>query len=302
MHARPKKRAGNSLRPRRAGLAATLAVAVGLEGCEPAPDGAGSETGDKVRVDIPSSSDAPVRQTDTIAAVNGFPISGTMYQLYAQTRKEQHPLGQRPERAALTQELINLVLLAQKAEREGLHEQAETAERIRYQRINILAGTLIGRLAAESAASDEEVRQEYERRYGEGTRKQYKTRNILVTGKTEAEHVIRQLRRGRDFAELAREKSVGPAAGTGGALEWFSAEDVLKEFSRAVAALEEGEFTREPVHTTYGWHVILLEDAREAPAPELDEVRETIRRSLFEERLDAYLEELRSDADIVVGR
>lgn len=300
MHARPKKRAGNSPRPRYAGLAAALAVAVGLEGCEPAPPGAESEG--KVRIDIPGGSDAPVRPADTIAAVNGFPISGTMYQLYAQTRKEQHPLGQQPERAALTQELINLVLLAQKAEREGLHEQVEIAERIRYQRINILAGALITELAGESVISDEEVRQEFERRYGEGTRTQYKTRNILVADKAEAEYVIRQLRRGRDFAELAREKSVGPAASTGGALEWFSAEDVLKEFSRAVAGLDKGKFTKQPVHTTYGWHVILLEDTREAPAPELEEVAEAIRSSLFEERLDAYLEELRRNADIAIGR
>ena len=97
--------------------------------------------------------------------------------------------------------------------------------------------------------------------------KEFKARHILVETQSEANSIVAELEGGANFAELAKTKSTGPSGPNGGDLGWFSPNQMVQPFSQAVAALEDGAFSKTPVQTQFGWHVILREDSREATPP-----------------------------------
>lgn len=280
----------------RAGVWAAAACAALLAACEY------DTSADGPKVNIPGVESLPAKPQDVVAVVNGRPITGALVELYSVSRQQQHPTGKPPQPRELTDELIHLELLSEQAVREQLHQQPDIATELYFQRINLLANAMMERLARDANVSDAQVEQRYRQRYPEGNITEYRTRQILVDERERARDLVDQLRRGADFAELARKFSKGPAAAQGGALEWFRPEQVLPEFAEAVAALRPGEYTRSPVKTTYGWHVVLLEQRRRVPAPAIEEAAPDIVRALVTEHLERRLDELRAQAEIEYKR
>ena len=121
---------------------------------------------------------------------------------------------------------------------------------------------------------------------------EFKARHILVATQGEAAEIITQLDGGADFAELAMEKSTGPSGPSGGDLGWFPPERMVAEFSEAVQALEDGAYSKEPVQTQFGWHVILREESRDAAPPPFDSVRDALKQNVEGQKLQDYLESL----------
>jgi peptidyl-prolyl cis-trans isomerase C len=114
-----------------------------------------------------------------------------------------------------------------------------------------------------------------------------------------AEKIIKELNAGGDFAQIAQQKSTDKgSAAQGGDLDWFSLDSMVKPFSDAVAKLEKGKITQEPVQTQFGWHVIRLEDVRAGQAPAFADVKEQVRNLLQRKRLQSYLADLRKNAKI----
>lgn len=126
---------------------------------------------------------------------------------------------------------------------------------------------------------------------------EFNASHILVGTEDEALALIEALAAGDDFAELARENSIGPSAPNGGALGWFSAGMMVPEFESAVFELEPTEVSP-PVQTQFGWHVVLLNETREAAAPAIEEVQAELIQSLRRARVDARFDELYEAAEI----
>lgn len=150
--------------------------------------------------------------------------------------------------------------------------------------------------------TDKAVKAEYE-----GLKKAYsgktevRARHILVPTETEAERVIKDLNDGKDFAKLATQRSSGPSAPNGGDLGYFTEADMVPEFSKAAFALKPGTYTKTPVKTQFGFHVIKVEDKRTRKMPPLaGEVEGSIRNKLGQEALREHLEALYKKADIVM--
>jgi len=147
--------------------------------------------------------------------------------------------------------------------------------------------------------SDKAVKAEYEKFKKENKGKtEIHARHILVPTEEEAKQVIKDLDGGAKFEELAAKRSSGPAATNGGDLGYFAEEDMVPEFSKAAFALKKGEYTKTPVKTGFGWHVIKLEDKRERAVPEQAQVEAPIRNKLGQEALVALAEKLRADAKV----
>ncbi len=125
---------------------------------------------------------------------------------------------------------------------------------------------------------------------------QFRARHILVPTQSKAIDLIAELDSGSDFATLARDFSTGPSATDGGALSWFSPNQMVKPFSDAVAALEDGQYTSAPVQTEFGWHVILREESRTNQPPPLESVRENIKQNITQKKFEAHIIALRADA------
>ena len=131
--------------------------------------------------------------------------------------------------------------------------------------------------------------------------KEYKARHILTTTETEAQAVIAQLNKGANFATLAKEKSIDTSsAQNGGELGWFSPDQMVKPFADAVEKLKKGSYTQTPVHTQYGWHVILLQDVRAVQPPPFDEVKDQVRGIMQNRIIGEYIDGLRKKAKIQI--
>lgn len=133
--------------------------------------------------------------------------------------------------------------------------------------------------------TEEDVKQRYEKEVsGVEPQKQISARHILVETEEEAKAIITELEGGKDFVELAKEKSTGPSGPNGGDLGFFGEGQMVPEFEAAAFALEINGVTKEPVKTQFGWHVIKKEAERDAPVPTLEESSGEIRQILLREK------------------
>ena len=238
--------------------------------------------------------EAVAPDAETLVMVNGMPI--TRADVFAYTGLEGTP---GPDRAdGVLEELINLELLRQEAIAQGIDQEMETQIILRNMEISLLASEVIERRTRELRFSDAEIQTEYDAQVAAHSAIEYRARHILVDEEAEARQLIAALADGADFADLAAAHSLDASAPEGGDLGWFASGQMIPAFTEAVQALEPGEYTREPLQTRFGWHVILLEDSREAAAPPLAEVRPQIEEILRARALRAFMDELRADAEL----
>lgn len=156
------------------------------------------------------------------------------------------------------------------------------------------AATVINDMLAEGV-TDEAIAQLYEERYANAEPStEYNASHILVETEEEAKALITELAEGADFAALAREHSTGPSGPSGGSLGWFGKGMMVKPFEDAILALEVGKVAEAPVQTQFGWHVIVLNDSRQAETPALemvqDDLAQELRQSIIEESVTSLVE------------
>ena len=202
----------------------------------------------------------------------------------------------------LINELLSSMLLAQEAEKMGLDKNSQVMAGIEVARQQTLRQVALNALIAREKISDAAAMEVYKATYSASESREYKARHILVKEEADAKAVIGELDKGADFAELAKEKSTGPSGPLGGDLGWFSLDRMVKPFGDAVATMSKGSYTKTPVKTDFGWHVILLEDERveKAAPPAFDTVKQEIVQQLKIEGVRGYLETLQDSAKIEI--
>jgi peptidyl-prolyl cis-trans isomerase C len=274
-------------------LLLSVAVALGATACtRPGEDAAKP-------ADPASAASAAAKAATTLVTVNGKVLNSDLLDtfLLAVTGKPAAE-ATAEQRDALLEQLINMTLAAQAAEKDGLEKGAEVQTRIDLLRTQILAEAASEKYVKTHPVSDEEVKAAYDAEVA-NMPKEYKARHILVETKEAAEAIIKELGAGGDFAKIAKAKSKDPgSAAKGGDLGWFSGQTMVKPFSEALAKMEKGQTTTAPVQTEYGFHVIQLEDVRAPSAPAFEDVKEQVKTFAQRKKLQAYLEELRKTAKI----
>lgn len=248
-----------------------------------------------------SLSPAVQAQDKVLATVNGKPVTEQMLNAYAQQRAPQNandPAANNPE--LLLQELVNRELLYQDALKQGLEKQAQVKEAIELQRREVLINAAVRERLEKVEISEEALRARYDEMLAATDTRELKARHILLESEDEARAVIAQLDKGGKFAELAKEKSTDRSAGDSGDLGWFHPAQMVPEFSRAANALDKGQYTRSPVQTQFGWHVILLEDTRKITPPSYEQVKPRLQQMMLSEQVQQYVESLRAKAKVKV--
>ena len=234
----------------------------------------------------------------TVATGNGQTISGDVLDVFVEavTGGAQEPPSDE-QREQLLDQLINMTLAAQAAEKDGLQKDPKTQARIDLLRTQVLAEAGTKKYIDSHPVSESEVKAEYDAQVATMP-KEYKARHILVESKEQADSIIRELDAGGDFAKLAEKESKDSSGKNGGDLGWFSPQTMVKPFADAVVALEKGQTTKEPVQSEFGWHIIQLEDVREPEVPEFDQVKAQVEMFAQRKKLQAYLDELRKTATV----
>jgi peptidyl-prolyl cis-trans isomerase C len=236
-----------------------------------------------------------VATAETVATVNGVDIDSTLLNMYLASRIQKPAEQASPEeRDVVMQELTDIYLLTTQPNAEEIGNDPLVQAQIELQSRAALAQAIASDFFIKNPASDEEVLAEYQAQIMVAPSLQFKARHILVETQAVATDLITQLDEGADFAELAKSNSTGPTGPNGGDLGWFSPDQMVTPFSDAVAALDNGAHTSEPVQTQFGWHVIMREDSRENQPPTLDSVRDVIKQRVEQNKFQGYLERLRA--------
>ena len=233
---------------------------------------------------------------ETVLTINGADIDSAVVDLYLQSRTQKPAAEATPaERDSVIQELTDIWLLTTQPAATALADDPAVKAQIELQSRGVIAQAVAADYFAKNPATDEEITAEYEMQMQRTPPLQFKARHILVETQAAAADLISQLEEGGDFAELAKAHSTGPTGPNGGDLGWFSPDQMVKPFSDAVAGLDDGAFTKDPVQTQFGWHVIKREESRENQPPTLESVRDVIKQRIEQTKFQGYIEQLRAE-------
>lgn len=232
------------------------------------------------------------------AIVNNKPIPKEKVDEFVQVLVAQGRPDTPELRAAVRDELIARELFVQEAEKKGLTRSSEVQRQLDNARQEILIRAMIREYLTTNPVTDAEMQAEYDRLRTQVGEKEYRPSHILVETEDEAKALIDELKKGAKFEELAKKSKDPGSAQSGGDLDWNTPGTFVKEFSDAMVALEKGRYTETPVKSQFGYHVIRLDDVREAQAPPLEQVRPQIQQELERNRVQQLQQDLRAKAKI----
>lgn len=242
---------------------------------------------------------APTVMAQNVAIVNGKAVPKSRIDaLMQQIARSGRPVT--PEmQGQLRDEVIAREIFIQEAKKQGLDTTEDFKTQMELAHQSILIRELFGNYQKNNPVTDAEIKAEYDKFVAANGGKEYRARHILVEKEDEAKDIIAKLKKGGKFDEIAKKSSKDPGSGAkGGDLDWASAGSYVAEFADALGKLAKGKTTEAPVKTQFGYHIIRLDDVRDAQLPKLDEVKPQIAQQLQQQKLAKFQEDLRAKAKI----
>ncbi len=232
-----------------------------------------------------------------IAIVNGKSVPKARLDMLVQQAERS---GQKvpPEMMGRARdEVVMREIFTQEAARRALQTTPDYQSKIELARQSILIGELFEDFRKKNAVNDGDIKTEYDKFKAQSTGVEYRARHILVEKEDEAKSLIAQIKAGGKFEDLAKKNSKDPGSGeNGGDLDFAKPDSYVPEFGKAMAGLKKGEMTQEPVKTQFGYHIIRLDDTREAAFPGFEEVKGQIKQRLEQVKLQQFQDDLRKAA------
>ena len=245
----------------------------------------------------------PVDPAKVVATVNGQPITeADLTQAEADLESQFAQLAPEQRHAAALSAVVEIRLLAAKAVEQGLDKDPDFQRRAAFLQQRALHSELVDKNVADKI-TDQDVRARYDKQLSDTPPvNEVHARHILVKTKEEALDIIKQLDAGGDFQKLANEHTSDPSGKTnGGDLGFFGPGQMVPEFEKAAFALEVGAYTKEPVQSQFGWHVIKVEERRPQQPPAFEQVKDQVKSMLFREKYFALVKEIRDAAKVDVA-
>jgi len=235
-----------------------------------------------------------------VATVNGAAIHRSDVLKAARALPAQYQAQLDQIFPALVERLVDFKLLAEAANAAGLAKDEEVKLRMAELRNDVMREVYLDRQIAERI-DEAALQARYKTFLEENPAKaEIHARHILVEDEAAANEVIAELGKGKDFAELAKERSTGPSSERGGDLGFFTADQMVPEFSEQAFALKDGQYSEKPVKTQFGWHVIKVEERRNSAQPTFEAVEQQLREELSRDAVTTVLTDLRAGAEIEI--
>jgi peptidyl-prolyl cis-trans isomerase C len=225
-----------------------------------------------------------------IATVNGKPVpKARVDALIAQVVKGGQQQRTPELEAQVKDEVVRREIFIQEAEKRGVPQTADYKAQMELARQMLLIRGLMEDFRSKNPVTDEAAQAEYDKFKAANSGQEYRARHILVEKEDEAKDIIKQIKGGASFEELAKKlsKDTGSAA-NGGDLDFANPNNFVPEFSKAMTALEKGQMTEEPVKSQFGYHIIKLEDVRAASFPGFDDVKAQIKQRLEQQKMGEF--------------
>ncbi len=241
----------------------------------------------------------PLAFAQNLAIVNGKPVPSARADVLAdQVKRSGRQITPELEKQ-IKDEVIAREIFIQEAQKQGLDATEDFKTQMELARQTILIRDLFANYQKTNVVTDEEIKAEYDRFAATNSGKEYKARHILVEKEDQAKAIIAKLKRGGKFEDIAKKESKDPGSGAkGGDLDWAPAGNYVAEFSQALAQLTKGKMTETPVKSQFGYHIIRLDDVRDAQLPPLEQVKPQVVQQLQQQKLAKYQNDLRTKAKV----
>ncbi|MDM5176146.1 peptidylprolyl isomerase [Massilia sp. DJPM01] len=281
-------------------LLISAASALALAACGP-KDSAKAATPASGTASGTASASTPAAKDGVAATVNGTAISTATVDMMVKERTAQGQPDSPELRKAIIDNLAMQTLVANEGIKKGLDKSDDVKRQMDLIKQSMTANAYIQDYIKANPVTDAMLKAEYDKMVGSAGGTEFKARHILVKDEAEAKSIIAKLKKDpKAFASLAKEKSNDPGSKVnGGDLGWFNPASMVPEFGAAVAKLEKGKFTDEPVKSQFGYHVIMLEDSRPITPPPFEQLKDQLKQQVQRTNMKAYLDKLKADAKIV---
>lgn len=238
---------------------------------------------------------APVEDT-VIATVNGDKIMKSTLDGYMEILKKS---GKADQEAAVD-DLVATEIALQEAKKTDILDRPESKKAIADFTRNVLLKTWTKEKVESFEITDAELKAAYDERVTNLAAQEFNARHILVKTEDDAKAIIKEIEGGADFEKLAKEKSTGPSGSNGGSLGWFKAQTMVPAFADAVKGMKKGDVSKAPVKTQFGFHIIKLEDSRNAKLPTMESLKPQLQRVTSQKKMLTYMEDLKKTADVKI--
>lgn len=236
---------------------------------------------------------------DPVATVNGKAIPAARAATMLAEQTAQGAVENAELRDAVREELIRREVLAQAATQAGLDKQEDIQAQMELARQAVLIRAYLQDYVKNHPVTDDAARAEYEKIKAQMSgANEYKPRHILVETDTEAKVIIAKLAAGEKFETLASQSKDPGSKDKGGDLGWSNPAMFVKPFADALVQLEKGQYTKEPVKSDFGYHVIQLDDVRQPEAPSFEEVKPQLQQRMQQQVVEKHMLDLRAKAEV----
>ena len=242
---------------------------------------------------------APWASAQNVAIVNGKAVPTARIEMLAKQAEASGRPVDEATRAQLKEEVILREIFMQEAQKRGIPATEDYKIQMELARQTIMIRAMFQDYQAKNPVTDAEVKAEYDKFVASNGGKEYRARHILVEKEDDAKAIIASLKGGAKFEDIAKKQSKDPGSGAnGGDLDWANAASYVTEFSEAMIKLEKGQMTQEPVKSQFGWHIIRVDDVRQAQLPKLEEIKDQISQQMVQQKMATFQSSLREKAKV----
>ena len=242
---------------------------------------------------------APWSLAQNVAIVNGKAVPLTRVEALAQQVAASGRPVDDQVRAQLKEEVILREIFMQEAQKRGIGATDDYKNQMELARQTIMIRTLFAEYQKKNPVTDADIKAEYDKFVAANGGKEFRARHILVEKEDEDKAIIKSIKGGAKFQDIAKKSSKDPGSGAnGGDLDWAAAASYVTEFSEAMVKLDKGQMTEEPVKSQFGWHIIRVDDVRQAQLPNLDDIKPQISQQMQQQKLTEFQRTLREKAKI----
>ncbi len=232
------------------------------------------------------------------AVVNGHAISQERVEMAVKGAVAQGQTDSPELRKAIRDNLISREVITQEAVKLGLDKKPDVLQQFELSKQQVLVSAFLENYVKNHPISDDQLKAEYDKKKNAAGDKEYNVRHILVATEKEAKDIIDKLGKKAKFEQLASKSIDTGSTEHGGSLGWTVPKNLVEPFANALMNLKKGEYTKEPVKSQFGWHVIRLDDVRPLKVPTFDEVKPQLQQGLQQQAIQKAVADLRASAKI----
>jgi peptidyl-prolyl cis-trans isomerase C len=238
------------------------------------------------------------------ASVNGAIITNDMVEQGIKMAISQGQQDSPDLRKAVVQKFIEVLLLSQRAEKDGLANSEKANTQLMLIRQNYLADLELSTFMAQNPISEADMQAEYNKEIASlgptGMMVEYKVSDIAIATEADAQAALSRIKKGEPFDKVAKSISLAPNRVQGGAVGWVQAGQLAPQISAVLLNLAKGQVSQAPIQMQQGWYLLKLEDKRSSKPPSFEQAKPAIRNGLAQRKQFEFLSQIAKESKIVV--